>query len=203
MKTKWDTDLIHNIQEYWINPESREIWIRGIDGSQVLEKISDILPEAGVEYQMANKVIMNLNYLKYIDSKSPVTIHLHTCGGEACQGMAIYDAIKSMPYHITIVGYAEVRSMSSIIFLAGDEKLLMPHSKYMIHYGDLAVSGESLTTYTDFKEDKKFCKFMNKIYSDNSDFTKKQINRMMTKKRNVWFNAKQAVKHGFADGIYE
>jgi len=202
-ESTWDADLLYSLHEYWINPESREIWIRGIDGNQVLETITDNIPEGGVEYQMATRTIMNLNYLKSLDKEAPVTIHLHTCGGESEQGMAIYDAIRSMPYWVTIVGYADIRSMSSIIFLAGDEKLMMPNSKFMIHYGEYYTFGEMKTVEADFNEDKKFNKFMDKLYSDKSDFSRKEIKKMLESKRNIWFNAKQAVKHGFADGIYE
>ena len=80
-------ERIEIVHDYWIDPDSREIWIHGVDVSS-----SDgEWDEPGVEFIMANRVIKNLHYLRKQSSRAGVTIHLHTCGGIVSDGFAIYD----------------------------------------------------------------------------------------------------------------
>ena len=131
---------IEQCHHFNISPATRELWIAGREFTDGPSETSDII-EPGVEYGMVTNVLKNLALLRQMSKTEPVTIHLHTKGGEWFQGMAIYDAIISMPYRVTIIGYAEVRSMSSIIFQAGDRRLIMPNATFMIHEGEVYYSG--------------------------------------------------------------
>ena len=93
--------------------------------------------------------------------------------------------------------------MSSIIFLAGDEKLLTENAVYMIHKGTMDIGGEMNTVYSNIEEAKRVDNWMYDLYAEHSDFTRKQIIDMMNTKGDVYFTAAEAVKHGFADGIVE
>ena len=207
-------ERIEVVHDYWIDPDSREIWIHGVDVSGSEGEWD----EPGVEYIMANMVIKNLHYLRKQSSRAGVTIHLHTCGGMVGDGFAIYDTIRLMPYPVTIISYTHARSMSSIILQAaagpGDTRLLMPSSYFMFHYGTMASSGHAQAVYSDVEFAKRYDELMLDIYVESAKNGKKfkgmtdnKIRKMlidsMNRKSDVFLSAKEAVDWGFADGILD
>lgn len=207
-KTHQD-QIIKQLHDYWINPITREIWIHG---REFEPDGSGYTTEPGVEYGMATRVIKNLHILKHLDKKKPVTIHLHTCGGDWREGLAIYDTIKLMPYKTKIISYTHARSMSSIILQAGDERLMLPNSIFMFHDGTQAIDGEVRTVESEIEFYKYERELMLDIYVEACSGSKKfelvtdaQIRKhfkdLMNKKGDVFLKAEEAVVWGFADGI--
>ena len=168
--------------------------------------------EPGVEWTMANRFIRNLNILMRKSDK-PILVHMKTCGGVWEEGMAIYDAIKACPNKITILSYTHARSMSSLIFLAADKKVMMPHSKFMFHEGTMGYEGTVKQFRTEAEELEKVGNEMMVIYIDAMKeqgklkrLSKKKIEEwlknMMDKKEEVYLDARQAVQYGFADYVF-
>lgn len=205
-----DDDVVC-IHDYNLDYKTNEIYLMGE------EKFNDNetgAQEPGVEYIMANRFIKNLNMLTR-RSKDNVLVHMKTNGGDWMEGMAIYDAIKLCPNYVTILNYTHARSMSSLIFLAADERVMMPHSTYMFHEGTIVYDGTSKQGRTEGKEDEKNKKIMINIYVNHlknspkgslRTQSKKEIKQwlidQMNEKEEVYINAKKAVKLGFADRIY-
>jgi ATP-dependent Clp protease protease subunit len=199
-------EYISSIHDKWIDIASREIWIHGVEGFDGEE-------EPGIDYRMATRVIKNLHILKNISRKEPITIHLHSCGGIVEEGLAIYDAIRLMPYHVTMIVYTHARSMSSYVLQAADERIMLPSSHFMFHAGSLAVSGnpQAVKSNVDFCE-KVDSGLLMSIYVDalkkkgkHKSKSRKEISKMlqdlMDKKGDVFLSAKETVKWGFADKI--
>ncbi len=168
--------------------------------------------EPGVEWTMANQFIRNLNILMRKSGK-PILVHMKTCGGVWEEGMAIYDAIIACPNKITILSYTHARSMSSLIFLAADKKVMMPHSRFMFHEGTMRYDGTVKQYRTESEELNKAGDQMLKIYIDSMkeqgklkrwgrDKIKAWLIERMDKKEEVYLNAKEAVTYGFADEIF-
>lgn len=207
-------ERIEMVHRNWLDPETREIWIHGVD----VEYGYDVVEEPGVEYMMANKVIKNLHILKQQSSTKRVTIHLHSCGGEWDEGISIYNAIRAMPYPKTIIGYSHIRSMSSIIFLAADKvkdkRKLMEDCYFMFHYGTFSMEAECKTVHSNVEYDKRCNERMIDIYANavmdystevavNSDRIKVRelIRKQMDSRGDVYLSAEEAIKWGFADEI--
>jgi ATP-dependent Clp protease protease subunit len=207
-------EKISSTHDYWIDPESREMWIHGVDVSSGEGE----WPEPGVEYNMATTVIKNLHYLRKQSETKEVVIHLHTCGGEVGEGFAIYDTIRLMPYPVTIISYTHARSMSSIILQAAagesDKRLLLPSSHFMFHWGSIVTGGHAIAVYSEVDFYKKYDELMLDIYVDcvkkgvkfkgkTESQIRKYLKDMMNKKSDVFLTAEEAVEWGFADGILE
>ena len=200
--------LLEAVHNHWINPVTREIWIHGID----MNTDSYEGDEPGVEYMMANRVIENLHLLRFQSATEPALIHLHTCGGIYEEGMAIYDTICSMPFHVTIVSYTHARSMSSIILQAADRRMMMPNSHFMFHYGTLTVNGEAKTVVSNVDFTKHQTNTMIDIYVTKTQHGRKfqgwtagrirrHITKQMDSKGDVFLTAAETVEWGFADEI--
>jgi ATP-dependent protease ClpP protease subunit len=204
-------DHIYNIQEFNLDCKTNEIYLMG-ETSYAMSADPNEDNEPGVEYSMANRFIKNLNILTRISHK-PILVHMKTIGGDWTEGMAIYDAIMMCPNYVTILNYASARSMSSLIFLAADKSVMLPHSTYMFHNGTFGVSGTVKQTMTEFEELEKSSEIMLDIYVERlkskgrmKDWSKGRIKnwliKQMNKKEDVWLDAKEAVDIGFADEIF-
>ena len=184
---------VEDVHKHNINTETRDMWIHGV--------MTEGEYEPGIDWRSATTAVKNILLLNAL-GQEPFTIHLHTCGGDVEQGMAIYDTIRAVRNDVTIIGYSEVRSMSSIIFLAGDKKYLMPSAKYMIHKGYFGMEDYATLVYTNVEESKRFDEWMLDLYAEYSDFTVRELEDMMDKKGDVFFTAEEAYFHGFSDGIW-
>lgn len=209
MKESNSYEKVSMVHDYCLDLENRIMWIHGTEKGANTDG-----EEPGVEYQMATKAIKNLSLLKATSSTKEITIFLHTCGGEESEGLAIYDAIKSMPFHVTIISATHARSMSSIIFQAGDERLMYPSSYFMIHRGDVFFDGsyEKFSSYYQFQE--KYNEKMFLIYAEKMVQSKKfeefsidgavaHLEALVNQKSDVYMLPEQAIEYNFADGIYE
>lgn len=202
-------DPVYSIHEHSIDLKANHIYLMGEESYIHPDTDGE---EPGVEFAMANRFIKNLNIMMR-KTNDPILIHMKTCGGDWAEGMAIYDAIKACPNPITILSYTHARSMSSIIFLAANKRVMMPHSTYMIHDGTMAQHGTVKQFYTEAEQLKKAGDQMMKIYIDNlkehgkhSKWSRERIDKklreMMDKKEEVYFDADETISFGFADEVF-
>lgn len=91
--------------------------------------------ETGVDNFMAEYVIKGMHLLEQKDPEREITILMNNPGGDWYHGMAIYDAISTSSCYITMKVYGHAMSMGSIILQAADRRIMMPNSRFMIHYG--------------------------------------------------------------------
>ena len=137
----------------------------------------------------------------------PILIHMKTCGGDWDEGMAIYDSIKACPIPVTILSYTHARSMSSLIFLAANKRVMMPNSTFMFHDGSEGISG----TVKQVKSYVKFGDYTSKIMLDIyvealkeqgkfKNWSRKRIREMlrheMDEKEDVYLLSKEALEWG-------
>lgn len=206
------SDVIHDIHSNGIDVSNNEIYLVGeeiyVSGVGVEET-----SEPGIEYLIASRFIKNLNILSN-NSDDSITIHMKTCGGDWTEGMAIYDAIKACKNDITIINYTHARSMSSLIFLAADKRIMMPHSTYMIHEGSIHTGGTIKQFRTEVEQNDKSMDQMMTVYVNHlhgkthwKGKTKLQIKNWLIKqmkdKEEFYMSAAEAVKYGFADKILQ
>lgn len=169
--------------------------------------------EPGIEYTMVNQFIRNYNLLRH-GSPDAILIHMKSCGGYWEEGMAIYDTIKMTPNPSVVLSYTHARSMTSIILLAADKGVLMPHSTFMIHRGTIGIYGTGTQFRTEYKEYEKSSVQMMKIYVDRLEekgsmsgkprkTIRSWLERQMDKREEVYFSAEEAVEIGFADEIFD
>jgi len=56
-----------------------------------------------------------------------------SAGGNVAAGIVAYNALRSLPVKLITHNIGNVDSISSIIFLAGEERLAVPHATFMFH----------------------------------------------------------------------
>jgi len=213
LKIKQD-DPLYYLLEGDLDLKSNHIYLFGIE-TYGYGAGADGGIEPGVEYAMANRFIRNINLCMRVNPETPLLIHMKTNGGDWNEGMAIYDAIRSFPWPVTILNYTHARSMSSLIFQAANKRVMMPHSTFMFHDGTMEIggTGKQVSSYVKFSR-KTADKIMLEIYaksmreagklSDKSqEYIKRWLRNRMDKEEDVYLTAKEAVDYGLADEIFD
>ncbi len=187
-----DIDHFHN---YGLHIPTRTIDMSSEDTSED--------GESGVDFQMAKRTIKNLHILDQTPDK-PITIIMNNIGGDEYHGMAIYDAIKECKNHVTIKVYGHAMSMGSLILQAADERLMMPNSRIMIHYGTWGTHDHPKITYNLADEGKKWDRtfeniYLDRIHAKHPQFKLKQLTKMLD--FDTFLNAEESLNLGLIDGI--
>lgn len=207
-------ESVFGVQEWNLDIRQFALYLTGEAIQYDADDDWDKREEPGVEYQMSARLIKNLHILADIDPKRPILIHMKTNGGDWNEGMAIYDAIKYSPNPVVILNYTHARSMSSIIFQAADRRIMMPHSNFMFHEGNIGISGTWKNVVSNIEFAKKDNPIMLEIYTNKmkergkySKTTKSDIKKMlqelMNQKEDVYLTAQQAVDWGLADAVFD
>ncbi len=157
--------------------------------------------------ETAANIMKGLHVLDSVRQEEPITIKLNNCGGDEYHGMGIYDAIRACKSKVIIIGIGNVHSMGSVMFQAGDERILTPNAKQLIHYGtplsaDPDTHAKSQWSWTE--ECKKFSAWMEqmyleKIHEKHPDFKLKKLQEMLNFDKVL--SARESVNLGLADKI--
>lgn len=87
----------------------------------------------GVDSNTMNELLKQLMYLEFINSGEEITLYINSPGGECVSGLAVFDFIKTMKSPIKTVCVGTAASMGAILFLSGQKREMMKHTKIMIH----------------------------------------------------------------------
>ncbi len=122
-----------------LHESSRGIDVYTPESSLLKKRILFFTDEVNAE--SSNRMI---EYLLYLDMNAPgeeITICINSPGGEVVSGLAVYDTIRGLKSPVRTVCIGTAASMGSILFLSGDKREMLPHTKIMIH--DPLINGLS------------------------------------------------------------
>lgn len=181
--------------------------VRGTD----LIPIEDMLLEESelflvgeINSDTASRLIQKLMYLDQKDLEE-ITLYINSPGGEVMSGLAVYDYIKIMKSPVRTVTIGDAASMGAIIFLAGEKREMLPHTRILIHdpsYGHLDISGKKP------HEIQRGVDSLNKIRETLAeiiaDKTGKDLNEIYKiTAEDSYFTAEEAINFGLATGIFK
>lgn len=141
--------------------------------------------------------------LAAVRDKGRITVRLNSCGGDLYTGIAIHNALKSLPGQVNVVVEGIAASAASVIMCAGDTVTVYPGSLVMIH-------GVSVYLWdrVNIQDMKQLMKSMDaseravaEIYNGKTGLDTDALRNMMTKE--TWMTGREAVEKGFADILKE
>ena len=157
-----------------------------------------------INSETANDLIKKL---MYIDKKDlgEVTIYINSPGGEVMSGLAVYDYIKVMKSPVKTVCVGDAASMGAIIFLAGEKREMLPHSRILIHapsYGHLDVSGKKP------HEIQRGVDSLNKVRETLAEIISEKTGKSLDEIYEItaedqYFTADEAIEFGLANNIFK
>lgn len=205
------SELINDCHNFGVIPDTREIF---------LNSRTDTLLEDGamLDHWAATNFVRNLRLLLSM-GQDPILVHMITCGGYWNYGMAIYDAIKeccesTAGAEITVLAYANARSMSSVIPQAATHRVITPNADFLIHWGSMGAEGNLTSVLAEAEQAKKGCEAMLDVYvarcKDGPHWKEKKmgeaairryLRNWMDKKQEVYMTPREAVERGFMDAV--
>lgn len=154
----------------------------------------------------ATSVAIAIHHLDKWSQLSPgedITIVFNSPGGDVAEGLALYDFIQELKqrgHKVTTKVLGSAHSMAAVLLQAGDERIITPYSRMLIH--EVSASLQGNTTQREEAEAmiKEYQSDLLDILTERSTMTKPALSKKW-KNRNWTLDAEAAVKLGFADRI--
>lgn len=155
-----------------------------------------------VDTESAYGVCRQLMQLAHEDPDKEITMYINSPGGEVISGLAVIDVMKAIPCPVRTVCMGMAYSMGSLIFAAGTQRDIMPHSKVMIHDPRLEhVGGPAEAIKETSRRMLETRAITNGLLAQFTGKSIKEINRKTIK--DSYFDAQEAVEFGLADRIID
>lgn len=130
-------------------------------------------------------------------SDKNIVIKLASGGGDAFEGINIYNYLKSLKNHVTIEITSIAASAASIIAMAGDKIVMHTGSNMMIHEASTFAFGSKTDIRKTLNALESVDKSIVEVYYNRTGVDKNEIIDMMAKE--TWMTADEAIKQKFAD----
>jgi ATP-dependent protease ClpP protease subunit len=171
---------------------------------EIVNKAAEDIAELWIYGDIGSYDVQASNFLSDLSAieESTIEVHLNTRGGNAFDGIAIYNVLVNHPAHIRTVNDSIAASAGSVIFMAGDERITAEASRLMIHDALVGVSGSfNLADLKQLIETSGplldgLSNDLAEIYRKRAGGTVKDWRAKMLEE--TWFSAKEAVTAGLA-----
>lgn len=181
---------------------------RGYDQIQIRNEMymnRDVFIDAEICTEVVSEVLVQLMYLEKQDKNTPVNIYINSLGGSVTDGMVLYDFIRMMKAPVNTICTGMAASMGAIIYLAGDNRYIFPHSKIMIHDASFGKAEFSGLKPDEIQEKTnsllETTKMLRKIVSERTGQSLKAVTAKM--KQDSYFKADEALKYGLVTAIVD
>ena len=131
---------------------------------------------------------------------SQINVHINSYGGEVAEGLAIYSALRRHKAHVRTTCDGFACSIASVIFMAGDERLMSDASLLMIHNAWTSAWGVNAADLRKLADDMDTITSASKsAYMARVSITEDELTELMDAE--TWISPADAVDMGFATEI--
>jgi ATP-dependent Clp protease protease subunit len=153
-----------------------------------------------VDSESCNTVIAQLLYLSSTDNRD-INLYINSPGGSVIDGLGVIDTINFIPCDVTTTCVGMAASMGAVLLSCGakGKRLVLPHSRVMIHQVSSGMSGVSKDLEIELEQTLRCKKDLYNILSEKTGKTYEQIEKDCD--RNFWLIGQEAVEYGIADKV--
>jgi len=153
-----------------------------------------------VDDESCNTVIAQLLYLSSTENRD-INIYINSPGGSVVDGLGVIDTINFIPCDITTTCVGMAASMGAVLLSCGakGKRLVLPHSRVMIHQVSSGMQGVSKDLEIELEQTLRCKKDVYEILANNTGKSYEQIEKDCD--RNFWLVGKEAVDYGLADKV--
>lgn len=156
-----------------------------------------------IDAKMTYALCQQLRYLQREDPDGRITMYFNSPGGEVDSGLAIYDVMQAITCPVRTVCLGIAASMASLLFVAGDERDMLPHARVMIHdpliSGGLEGSALNIKAVSDGLMRTR--QIIAEVIAHHSGHSVEEVLEVTA--HDAYFEAPEAVAWGLADRIVE
>ena len=160
-----------------------------------------IMLDGAIDERVSSVLCAQLLFLESQDAKRDITLYINSPGGLVTAGMAIFDTMQYISADIQTVVTGQACSMGSLLASAGTrgKRLMLPHSRHMIHQPLGGASGQATDVEIRANELLRWKRELTEVYVQNTGQTFEQLTQDM--ERDKFMTPQEAVAYGLADRI--
>ena len=128
-------------------------------------------------------------------------VRINSYGGEASEGLAIYSLLKSFNHKVTTICDGFACSCASVIFMAGQERIMNQSSLLLIHNAWTYAEGDSNALRKKADDLEKITQPSIDIYTSVTGLKESVIKEMMDEEK--WITPQEALEMGFATKVLD
>lgn len=166
------------------------------ENKATLHIFGDIVDDVYDDGVCALSFAYELEQLGEVDS---IDVYINSYGGSVAQGFSIYNQLKSHPAKVRTICNGFACSIASVIFLAGDERIMQGASLLMIHNPFCMTMGNASELRKTADDLDKMAQVSIDLYCQTTGLDEQTIKDMMDKE--TWLSAFDALDLGFATKV--
>ena len=128
-----------------------------------------------------------------------INVHINSYGGVVSEGLAIYNTLKNHKAKIRTIVDGFACSAASVVFMAGDERLMNDASLLMIHNAWTRVSGNAAELRKQADDLEKITQASIEAYMSRVNITEDELKALLDAE--TWLLPSEALEKGFATSI--
>jgi len=128
-----------------------------------------------------------------------INVHINSYGGEVAEGLAIYNLLKNHKAKVRTIVDGFACSIASVIFMAGDERIMNNASMLFIHNAWTTVSGNANELRKEADDLEKITQAAVNAYMAHVNITEDRLKELLDNES--WLLPDEALEMGFATSI--
>lgn len=128
-----------------------------------------------------------------------INVHINSYGGEVAEGLAIYNTLKNHPAKVKTYCDGFACSIASVIFMAGDERIMNEASLLMIHNAWTSISGNAAELRKQADDLETITQASMAAYMSRVNITEDELKALLDAE--TWLLPSEALEKGFATSI--
>ncbi len=137
--------------------------------------------------------------LEALGDVEQIDVYINSYGGEVAEGLAIYNALRRHKAKVTTYCDGFACSIASVIFMAGDERIMNESSLLMIHNAWTYAVGNSAELRKQADDLEKITQASVEAYKAHSSLSEEEIKNLMNNES--WILPEEALTYGFATAV--
>ena len=137
--------------------------------------------------------------LEALGDVSQIDVYINSYGGEVAEGVAIYNALKRHKAKVRTICDGFACSIASVIFMAGEERIMNEASMLMIHNAWTCASGNAADLRKQADDLDKITQLSIETYKAHSNLSEDEIKELMDAE--TWILPSEAMEYGFATSV--
>ena len=128
-----------------------------------------------------------------------INVHINSYGGHVSEGFAIYNELRNHKARIRTICEGFGCSAASVVFMAGDERIMKELSALFIHEVQCGAYGNADDMRKAADDNEKLTKISMQAYLPHIKISEEKLTEMM--KVETWLTPQEALDMGFATSI--
>lgn len=135
------------------------------------------------------------------DEVDTINVYINSYGGEVAEGLAIYNALKRHKAKVKTYCDGFACSIASVIFMAGDERIMSSASLLMVHNAWSWGSGNANDLRKQADDLEAITQASINAYMSHVSITEEEVKELLDNE--TWIAPQDALEKGFASSIID